>query len=196
MTTLSTKAIWTRDLDAHRDQIYQTVNRGFEIESFIKAEGCKRRLQTPKELDGMLDERNSEFLVIYDEAAGRAIACAFIKELDFSKDYPEGTHLAAHKAIVAGTGTRGYIGMCAVDPDLQGKGFGKRLLEMAMERLKERLPHLVDVDIVVVNHVQDRLLPFYSKYGFKRMGDYQWTEHTEILSMPETSRFIVMTRPL
>ncbi len=61
------------------------------------------------------------------------------------------------------TGTRGYLGMLAVDPDAQGCGLSRWLVEAVEEQC-----HVAGcdfVDLTVVN-LRDDLFTFYEKFGF------------------------------
>ena len=62
----------------------------------------------------------------------------------------------------------GYFGMFAVRPDLQGGGFGKRLLAEAERIVRDewRLPAMR----MTVIDIRDALIAFYERRGYRRTG--------------------------
>jgi ribosomal protein S18 acetylase RimI-like enzyme len=60
-----------------------------------------------------------------------------------------------------------YLGMLAVNPELQGSGIGKRFLSAAIEQAKDN--NCVAVTISVIS-VRDELIAWYEKHGFKKTG--------------------------
>jgi predicted N-acetyltransferase YhbS len=109
------------------------------------------------------------------------------------------THMEAqahlHSRVGAKPTLRGYIGSCAVEPGIQRSGLGTRLVQECLKVLADM--GCTAVDLVVVNRVSDRLLPFYtSKFGFNVVGAYKWEEHKEVLSDPTISAFILLSKNL
>jgi GNAT superfamily N-acetyltransferase len=87
-------------------------------------------------------------------------------------------------------GDRGYLGLLAVDPDRQGSGYGRVLMNAAEEYfLQNGASH---ADLRVVN-LREELPPFYRHLGYAECG-------TEPFSEPEEAtrpcHFVVMTKPL
>ncbi len=64
-------------------------------------------------------------------------------------------------------GERGYIGMLAVDPALQGQGMGRKLMNFAEAYLKRCRCALAELLIVNAN---SHLLNLYSKFGYQETG--------------------------
>ena len=64
-------------------------------------------------------------------------------------------------------GSRGYFGLLAVDPQRQGEGLG-RLLVQAVER-HCRTAGCTDLDLDTVN-LREELPAFYTRLGFTRVG--------------------------
>ena len=60
-------------------------------------------------------------------------------------------------------GERGYLGMLAVDPAHQGKGFARRMVQAAEDQF--RAQGCRALEIVVLNLRPD-LLPIYRRFGF------------------------------
>lgn len=61
----------------------------------------------------------------------------------------------------------GYFGLLSVDPDVQGKGFGRLLVEAAEERC--RSAGCRELTITVVN-LRTELPSFYAKFGYQADG--------------------------
>lgn len=87
-------------------------------------------------------------------------------------------------------GERGYFGLLSVDPALQGRGLGRRLVAAAEERLRHQGHR--EVEILVVD-VRTELLPFYDGLGYRRVGDEPFAEGYE-LRVP--CRFLVFRKTL
>jgi ribosomal protein S18 acetylase RimI-like enzyme len=61
-----------------------------------------------------------------------------------------------------------YLGMFAVEPDMQGAGIGKLLLKAAEEHAKD-----VDCNFIymIVISVRTELIDWYKRYGYKDTGE-------------------------
>ncbi|MBN6187903.1 GNAT family N-acetyltransferase [Aneurinibacillus sp. BA2021] len=68
--------------------------------------------------------------------------------------------------VIVGTidGTRGYFYRLAVNPALQGKGIGRKLVEALEKRFKERGVTRV---FIMVNQDNKKVLPFYRLLGYE-----------------------------
>jgi ribosomal protein S18 acetylase RimI-like enzyme len=64
-------------------------------------------------------------------------------------------------------GTRGYLGMLAIDPARQSRGLGMRIMEAAEEHLRRQ--GCEAVDILVLN-LRPELLPIYRRHGYIETG--------------------------
>ena len=64
-------------------------------------------------------------------------------------------------------GNEGHITNVAVDPDYQGQGMGRKLMEKLVEAVK---PLGVDSMTLEVRPSNTRALALYEKLGFKRVG--------------------------
>jgi ribosomal protein S18 acetylase RimI-like enzyme len=64
-------------------------------------------------------------------------------------------------------GRRGYLGMLAVDPALQGSGLARRLVTAAEDCLRRQ--GCAAVDITVLSQ-RTELLPLYRRFGFVETG--------------------------
>jgi ribosomal protein S18 acetylase RimI-like enzyme len=86
---------------------------------------------------------HGEFLVAED--GGRIVACVYVEQ----------------------RGERGYFGMLAVDPALQGMGLGRAMVEAAESYSKEQ--GCIAMDIAVLS-LRPELLPLYQKLGYVITG--------------------------
>ena len=69
-------------------------------------------------------------------------------------------------AVLGGfDGRRGWVNHLAVDPNLQGLGIGRALLELIEERLRAR--GCLKLNLLVAGH-NTRVLGFYEKQGFEK----------------------------
>lgn len=84
----------------------------------------------------------------------------------------------------------GYFGLLSIDPDYQGRGLGRKLIEDA-EEFCRRAGRSV-IKIRVLNH-RTELPPFYEKLGYTIAG-IEEVEQVPSARMPY--HFIVMEKPL
>jgi len=87
-------------------------------------------------------------------------------------------------------GERGYLGLLAVDPALQGRGYGTRLLGAAEEHLRKAGCRAVDLRMV---SARPALLPFYRRLGYAETGTSPLPREIE-LKIP--CHFIHMSKTL
>jgi GNAT superfamily N-acetyltransferase len=87
-------------------------------------------------------------------------------------------------------GDRGYFGYLAVDPDRQGGGRGRRLIEAVEERC--RAAGCAHLDIRVVN-LREELPPFYRKLGYVEDGTRPFSDASKL---KQPAHFILFTKPL
>lgn len=82
-------------------------------------------------------------------------------------------------------GTRLYLGMLSVSPDVQNKQVGRILLEEAEKFAKQN--HCSVISITVIS-VRDTLINWYERRGFIKVGELQ--------PFPEDARFGTPKMPL
>ena len=87
-------------------------------------------------------------------------------------------------------GASGYFGPLAVDPDSQGRGVGRLLVEAAAEYCRRRGCRQLDIDVL---NVRPELLAIYEGMGFTRGGTTAYP-YPEKLRRP--AHLILMSRPL
>ena len=110
------------------------INQAFAVERFFKRGD---RTSPAGVVDLMTD---GEFLIVDDEQ-GAPVACVYVKH----------------------NGTRGYFGMLSVDPRMQGRGVGRRLIEDVETRLRKAGCEAVDIYVI---NLRTELMPFYRKLGY------------------------------
>jgi GNAT superfamily N-acetyltransferase len=87
-------------------------------------------------------------------------------------------------------GASGYFGLLSIDPEYQGRGLGRKLVEQAEEFC--RRAGCSQMQIRVLNH-RNELPPFYEKLGYKTAG-IEEVEQVPTAKMPY--HFIVMQKAL
>ena len=123
-------------------RVIAVVNAAFSIEDFL--EGTRT---DEARLAGMMEKGS---ILLAEDVAGKLLGSIYY-EL---------------------RGRRGYLGMLAVDPEVQGRGLSRKIVEVAEERL--RAAGCEDVEIIVLNMRPD-LLPIYQRFGFVETGTTQFT---------------------
>jgi GNAT superfamily N-acetyltransferase len=87
-------------------------------------------------------------------------------------------------------GDRGYLGLLAVDPDRQGNGYGRALMNAAEEYFRQN--GALHADLRVVN-LREELPPFYRQLGYVECGTEPFSDPAEAT---RPCHFVVMTKPL
>jgi ribosomal protein S18 acetylase RimI-like enzyme len=118
---------------ADRPRLIEMINAAFAIETFL--EGTRT---DEERLAAMMEK--GEMLLAEDDR-GRIVASVYV-EL---------------------RGSRGYLGMLAVDPAHQRRGLGKRMLEEGERRFREQGCEAVDI---LVLSLRPDLPPVYRGFGF------------------------------
>jgi GNAT superfamily N-acetyltransferase len=111
--------------------------------------------------------------------------------------FEKGTFIVAEdNGVMAGCnyvelrGESGYFGLLSIDPEYQGRGLGRKLVDQAEEFC--RLGGCSRVQIRVLNH-RTELPPFYEKLGYATAG-IEEVEQVPTARMPY--HFIVMEKAL
>ena len=140
--------------------IVRLVNRAFLVEQFF-VDGDRTTVEEILEM-----QRRGRFLVVEDAHA--LVACVYIEIQE----------------------SRGYFGLLSVDPDCQGQGLGRLLVERAEEYCRIAGCHVMDIRVV---DVRRELPPFYQNLGYREI-------RREPFSQPARARiaceFIVMSKEL
>jgi len=143
------------------DALVRVINRAYLVESHIfhgprtTVDEIRERLGTP----------NACFLVIDDAGPGA-------------------DHGALAGAVYVETrGERTYFGMLSVDPDRQGRGFGRELVTAAEAHGAAAGSRYIDIDIV---EQRPELPPFYAALGYAPTGSRTPYPDTEVTKVPVT----------
>ncbi len=113
------------------------INSAFKVEDFVEG---------PRTDEARMSElmQRGEFLIA-ESGSSQIVASVY---LEFS-------------------GERAYFGMLAVDPSQQGAGLGKKMIEAAEERARQRGCAYMDIKVL---SLRPELLPFYGKFGYTQTG--------------------------
>jgi GNAT superfamily N-acetyltransferase len=136
------------------------VNRAYEVERFF-VEGDR---VTPAAIREDLAVGNILLVVRPD---GGLRACVYV-------------HVSAG---------RGYFGMLAVDPDEQGSGLGRGLIQAAEDYARMRGARVMGISVV---HLRTELLEFYQRLGYVRTGTEPYVHRPVI----QPVHFITMEKAL
>ena len=93
---------------------------------------------------------------------------------------------------VSGHDGQGHFGLLAVEPDQQGSGLGRRLIDAAEAWARER--GCTSMWLEAVN-LREELPPYYRRLGYEISGTQPWPEDSlERISRP--AHFIIMNKQL
>ncbi|MEZ4411748.1 MAG: GNAT family N-acetyltransferase [Gemmatimonadales bacterium] len=117
------------------------INTAYRVEAFfINGE----RIAEP-EVRARIEASNSDFLVTPGVSGGGLTGAVYV-EL---------------------RGDCGYFGLLSVDPDVQGTGLGRTLVEAAEAHCRAAGCRMLEIDIV---NLRTELPSFYAKWGFTPVG--------------------------
>jgi len=130
-----------RAVPADAPALTRLINSAYRVEAFFK---IGDRIDESDVL-AKLQSGQSDFLVV-DSATGGGMSGGVYVEL---------------------RGDRGYFGLLSVDPDAQGTGLGRVLVEAAVAHCRAAGCVALDIDIV---NLRTELPSFYAKFGFTQTG--------------------------
>jgi GNAT superfamily N-acetyltransferase len=141
------------------------INDAFIVEAFFKIGD-----RTSAEEIAALMNDGGEFLVLDgpEPGAGTISGCVYVKC----------------------TSDRAYFGMLSIAPACQHQGLGRRLIEAAEQRARERGCRIMDIHIV---NLREELPPYYRRFGYTETGVLPFSD-PDRASRP--CFFIVMSKPL
>ena len=122
---------------ADRPRLIPLINAAFAIETFL--EGTRT---DEERLAAMM--QNGEILVTEDRS-GEIVASIYAEC----------------------RGSRGYLGMLAVDPAYQRSGIGKQMLAASEDHFRNRGCEAIDISVL---SLRPELLPIYKRLGFVETG--------------------------
>jgi GNAT superfamily N-acetyltransferase len=143
------------------DAIASLINAAFLVETCF-VEGDRTNAA---EVRGKLAK--GEFLVAL-AAAGKIGACVYVEV----------------------RGERGYFGLLAVDPSLQGQGVGARMVDAAEDHCRKRGCGFMDLQVV---NLRAELPPIYRKLGYVETGRAPFSDPQRL---KQACEFILMSKPL
>lgn len=148
--------------------IVEVINRAYRVEEFFvtgdrtSESDIRSRLAPPRKGFLVVDDAHADI-------AAKKLAGAVYVEL---------------------RGRRGYFGMLAVDPDRQGLGLGRLLVEAAEEHC--RAAACQHLDIVMVN-LRTELPAFYERLGYRASGTAPFPDTDRLR---RDAHLVIMTKPL
>jgi ribosomal protein S18 acetylase RimI-like enzyme len=87
-----------------------------------------------------------------------------------------------------------YLGMLSVNPDSQGSGIGKRILEYADEVAKQK--GLKKIRMTVI-HLRKELIGWYMRHGYELTGETEpWIDGVHIGERKTDFHFLVLQKNL
>jgi predicted N-acetyltransferase YhbS len=149
---------------AHEDDvpaITALINQAFVVEAFFKIGD-----RTSRDRVRELMRRGGHFLRAED--GDTPIGCVLVKA----------------------KGETGYFGMLSVDPEMQGRGLGRALIEASEAHLQSLGCTRIEIEVV---NLREELPPFYERFGYVKMEERPFPD-PERASQP--CHFIVMTKKL
>jgi GNAT superfamily N-acetyltransferase len=122
------------------------------------------------------------------ERIGRPHACFLVIDGPDSAELPNGGLAGA--VYVETRGDRGYFGMLAVDPDRQGTGLGRRLVQAAEAHCRAAGCRFMDIDVV---DLRAELPAFYGALGYSPAGATPFPDASQVY---QPVKLVLMTKEL
>ena len=145
-----------------RPRLILVINAAFAIETFL--EGTRT---DDERLAAMMKKGE---ILLAEDSSGQLLACIYSE-----------TH-----------GTRGYLGMLAVDPAHQRYGLGKQMLAAAENHFRARGCDAIDITVL---SLRPELLPIYKRLGFVETGTEEFRMSRDLKDGREC-HCIKMSKPL
>jgi ribosomal protein S18 acetylase RimI-like enzyme len=117
--------------------LVEMINAAFSIEAFLEG--------TRTDPDRLASSMNKGRILLAEDSDGRLLGSVY-------------TELRAD---------RGYLGMLAVAPALQGTGLARRIVEAAEDHFHSHGCTAVDISVL---SLRPELLPIYRRFGFVESG--------------------------
>lgn len=159
--TVQTRAAQTSDVP----ELVRVINRAYHVEEFF-VRGERTDVAQIRE---RLMRVGASFLVVDDLATpGRLAACVYVERRD----------------------DRGYFGMLAVDPDRQGLGLGRLLVQAAEDHCRAQGCRFLDISVV---NLRRELPAFYARFGFAPFAIAPFHDPEKLT---RAAHLVLMTKPL
>lgn len=126
---------------ADRPQLIALINTAFSVESFLDGTRTDEQRLTATMEKGCI--------LVAEDSDGNLLASIYMER----------------------RGTRGYLGMLAVDRARQRKGLGRSIVETAEDRLRRMGCEAVDITVL---SLRTELPPVYRKFGYVVAGTEQF----------------------
>jgi predicted N-acetyltransferase YhbS len=123
--------------EADQKRLIALINAAFSIETFFDG--------TRTDDKRLSEDMRRGCVLIAEDGSGRLLGCIYTEV----------------------RGTRGYLGMLAVDPASQRAHIGRRIVGAAEEHLRRQGCKAADL---VVLSLRDELPPIYRKFGYIKTG--------------------------
>jgi len=124
-------------VDADRPRLIPLINSAFSVETFLQGPRTDEERLAASMAQGTI--------LVAEDGEGRLVASVY-------------TELR---------GKHGYVGMLAVDPEHQGGGMGRRLMQAAEELFRAYGCEAVEITVL---SLRPELLPIYRRFGFVETG--------------------------
>jgi predicted N-acetyltransferase YhbS len=122
---------------ADATRLIELINRAFAVETFLDG--------TRTDADRLAAAMAKGSILLAEDEDGRLLASVYMEP----------------------RGARGYLGMLAVDPSLQGRGLGRRMVQAAEEWLRAESCEAADITVL---SLRPELPPLYRKLGYVETG--------------------------
>lgn len=145
-----------------RPRLIGMINAAFAIETFL--EGART---DDERLSAMMQKGE---ILLAENHEGNLVASIYIER----------------------RGSRGYLGMLAVDPSHQRAGLGQRLLAIAEDRFRSQGCEAIDITVL---SLRPELPPIYRRLGFIETGTEEF-HPTQPLKDGQECHCIIMSKAL
>ena len=147
---------------ADRPRLVSVINSAFSVESFL--EGTRT---DDERLAAMMQKGE---ILLAENSSGQILASIYAET----------------------RGTRGYLGMLAVDPAHQRSGLGKHMLSAAENHFRATGCEAIDISVL---SLRPELLPIYRRIGFTETGTEEFLM-SRALKDDQHCHCITMSKPL
>jgi ribosomal protein S18 acetylase RimI-like enzyme len=130
-----------------RPRLIPLINAAFSVETFLEV------VRTDEDRLTAIMEKGT--VLVAEDTSGRILASVY-------------TELR---------GSRGYLGMLAVDPEHQRSGLGRRLLAEAEHRFRSQGCEAVDITVL---SLRPELPPIYRRFGFVETGTVEFPGSSDL----------------
>jgi predicted N-acetyltransferase YhbS len=120
-------------------RLVSTINAAFEVETFLEG--------TRTDFERLTEQMQRGEILLAENDDGQLIGCIYTELRE--------------------TGSRGYLGMLAVDPTQQRSGYGRAIMLAGEEHLRGKGCSAVDICVI---SWRTELPPIYRRFGYVETG--------------------------